>query len=27
VREVVTPRQPPVGMEGTVFCRNCWEQH
>ena len=27
VREVVTPRQPPVGMDGTVFCRDCWEQH
>lgn len=26
VREVVTPRRPPVDMEGAVFCRDCWEQ-
>jgi len=25
VREVITPRQPPVGMNGSVFCRDCWE--
>lgn len=25
-QKVVTPRRPPVDMEGGVICRECWER-
>lgn len=26
MQNIVTPRKPPLDMDGSTFCRDCWQQ-